>query len=338
MTALFTKRFSSVVLLGLLSVLLSAPSYAVTLKLASLLPDGTSQMQAMRAGGKKIEKLTEGRVVFKFYPGGVMGNDASVMRKMRIGQLHGGAFTSGTMADLYADAQIYSLPFLLKNKAEADHIRATFDAEIFAGLEKAGMVPVGLATGGFAYIMSQEPITHMAEFAGKKLWLPQDDKLVEVAIEEIGASGVPLGLGDVYTGLQTGLIDTVGTSPAGAIALQWYTQVKYVMDYPLGYLGGWLAIGKKALGKLSPADQKIVRTVWSEVYAQIDADTWADGGNAKQALKNQGITFVPVSPDDEANWQAATERTLERAGKAGAYNPATLKRLQAELERFRATQ
>lgn len=324
--------------LFLIMVLLAAalPSQATTLKIATLLPDGTSVMQAMRAGGKEIEGLTEGRVKFKFYPGGVMGNDASVMRKMRIGQLHGGAFTSGTMADLYPDAQIYSLPFLLNNKAEVDHIRGKFDAEIFAGLEKAGMVPMGLATGGFAYLMSQQPIRKMSDLGDKKLWLPQGDKLIGIAIEEIGANGVPLGLGDVYTGLQTGLIDTAGTSPAGAIALQWYTQVKYVTDYPLGYLGGWLAIGAKAWKKLSPADQKIVKDVWARVYAKIDSETWAGSDNAIDALKNQGIEFVPVDADDKLNWQAATERALLRAGEAGAYSPDTLVRLRDELERFRA--
>ncbi|MDD9893431.1 MAG: TRAP transporter substrate-binding protein DctP [Gammaproteobacteria bacterium] len=325
-------------LIAAVALCFSLPSHAVTLKIATLLPDGTSQMQAMRAGGKEIEALTEGRVKFKFYPGGVMGNDASVMRKMRIGQLHGGAFTSGTMADLYPDAQIYSLPFLLKNKAEVDHVRSKFDAEIFAGLEQKGMVPMGLATGGFAYLMSQQPIRRMADVQGKKLWLPQGDKLVESAIKEIGGNGVPLGLGDVYTGLQTGLIDTAGTSPAGAIALQWYTQIKYVTDYPLGYLAGWLAIGTKAWKKLTPADQKTVKTVWAKVYDQIDADTWAGADNAIDALKNQGVEFVPLDADDVMNWQAATERTLVDAGNAGAYNPETLVRLRDELERYRATQ
>ena len=80
----------------LLATALCAPSYAATLKIATILPDGTAAMQAMRQGGKEIEALTEGRVKFKFYPGGVMGNDASVMRKMRIGQLHGGLDTSIT--------------------------------------------------------------------------------------------------------------------------------------------------------------------------------------------------------------------------------------------------
>jgi len=312
------------------------PSHAATLKIATILPDGTAAMQAMRQGGKEIETLTEGRVKFKFYPGGVMGNDASVMRKMRIGQLHGGAFTSGTMAELYSDAQIYSLPFLVKSKAEVDYLRSKFDAEIFAGLEQAGLVPMGLATGGFAYIMSQAPISSLADIQGKKLWLPQGDKLVEIAIEEIGGNGVPLGLGDVYTGLQTGLIDTVGTSPVGAIALQWYTQVKYATDYPLGYLGGWLAIGAKAWRKLSPEDQKIVREVWRDTYAKMDQATWDDLSNARAALENNGVKFVSISPDDIPNWLAATERALARAGEAGAYNPATLQRLRDELERFRA--
>lgn len=321
------------VVCGLLFV--AAPSYAATLKIATVFPDGTSQIQAMRVGAKEIEQLTEGRVKFKFYPGGVMGNDASVMRKMRIGQLHGGAFTSGTMAEVYPDAQIYSLPFLLRNKAEVDAIRAQFDQEIFDGLEAKGIVPLGLATGGFAYLMSQEPIRNMADINGKKLWLPKGDKLVEAAIDEIGGNGVPLSLGDVYTGLQTGLVDTVGTSPAGAIALQWYTQVKYITDYPLGYLAGWLAVDAKAWKKVSPADQKVVRAVWEKVYADIDADGWASGENARQALVNQGIEFVPIDADDIPNWLDATERSLKRAGEAGAYKPATLMRLRDALERFR---
>lgn len=330
------RLISRVAVIALLATFV-LPAHAVTLKIATILPDGTAPMQAMRAGAKEIETLTEGRVTFKFYPGGVMGNDASVMRKMRIGQLHGGAFTSGTMADIYPDAQIYSLPFLMNNKGEVDHVRGKFDQEIFAGLEKAGMVPMGVATGGFAYIMSQDPIRSMSDIQGKKLWLPQGDKLVEIAIEEIGGNGVPLGLGDVYTGLQTGLIDTVGTSPAGAIALQWYTQVKYATDYPLGYLAGWLAIGKKGWAKISAADQKVVREVWRATYAKLDAATWADLVNAKSALANNGVTFVPVNADDVPNWQAATERTLQRAGAAGAYNPETLRRLRGELERYRAS-
>ncbi|MEW8584323.1 MAG: TRAP transporter substrate-binding protein DctP, partial [Candidatus Thiodiazotropha sp.] len=84
----------------LLSLLLLSPfSQAnTTLKIATLAPDGTSWMKEMRAAAKQIQQQTEGRVRIRFYPGGVMGNDNSVLRKIRVGQLHGGAVTGGGLS------------------------------------------------------------------------------------------------------------------------------------------------------------------------------------------------------------------------------------------------
>ncbi len=94
----------------LLVVGLAAPAQAVVLKVATLTPDGSSWMRKMRAGAEEVAQATDQRVRFKFYPGGVMGNDRAVLRKIRAGQLHGGAFSGGTLTGYYSDIQIYSLP------------------------------------------------------------------------------------------------------------------------------------------------------------------------------------------------------------------------------------
>ena len=125
-------------------------------KIATISPDGTFWMQEMRAGAEEIKKQTEGRVVFKFYPGGVMGNDESVLRKIRIGQLQGGAVTAGSLVSINPDISIYELPYLFDSLEQVDYVRSRMDDELTGTLENKGFVGFGLAEGGFSYMMSDQ--------------------------------------------------------------------------------------------------------------------------------------------------------------------------------------
>ena len=109
------------ILLLIVLLLGTAPSRALDIKIATLAPDGTLWMQEMRKGAEEIARRTDGRVVFKFYPGGSMGSDRNVLRKIRAGQLHGGMLTGGALSDIYTDAQLYGLPFLFRSYEELDY-------------------------------------------------------------------------------------------------------------------------------------------------------------------------------------------------------------------------
>ena len=126
------RRLIPLLLLAVLPLL----SHATTFKIASLAPDGTSWMKEMRAGAEEINRRTEGRVKFRFYPGGIMGNDKSVLRKMRVGQLHGGALSGGGMAMIYPEAQVYTIPFIFHDYDEVDYARKQMDPVLLAGLKK----------------------------------------------------------------------------------------------------------------------------------------------------------------------------------------------------------
>ena len=119
--------------------LLSSQANAVVLKIATLSPDGSNWMIAMRQGAKEVAKKTENRVRFKFYPGGIMGGDKAVLRKIRIGQLHGGILTSGSLSKFYHDLLVYNLPMVFKSFAEVDFVRKHMDMLIIDGLEKAAL-------------------------------------------------------------------------------------------------------------------------------------------------------------------------------------------------------
>jgi TRAP-type transport system periplasmic protein len=290
---------------------------AVTLKIATLSPEGSFWMEKMREGANEILKKTNNQVEFKFYPGGVMGDDRVVLRKIRLGQLQGGAVVSGSLASVYPDNQVYNLPFIFKSYEEVDSVRLKMDPVIKKGLEDSGFVVLGLAEGGFAYVMSQEPIRTIEDLQKQKMWIPDNDETSLETLRTFDVSPIPLSIADVRAGLQTGLINTVATSPIAAIALQWHTQVKYLTDIPLLYIYGILAVDRTAFLKLSPEEQQTVREVMGKAFNEIDHQNRIDNVKALDALGKQGITFIKLSAEALTQWETKSGTVSKRLVEKG---------------------
>jgi TRAP-type C4-dicarboxylate transport system substrate-binding protein len=323
---------TTALLLALLSV---ARAQAQDIKIATIAPDGTAWMQEMRRGAGEIAERTAGRVVFKFYPGGAMGNDKSVLRKIRAGQLQGGALTGGGLAEVYPDNQLYNLPLIFRSYEEMDYVRSKMDGLIGAGLEKHGYVSFGLAEGGFAYLMSSHPIRSVEDLKSEKVWIPEGDVVSRALLDALGISPIPLPLIDVLTGLQTGLISTVGASPTGAIALQWHTKIKYISDTPLMYFYGAMIIDRKAYEKLSPADQTVVQTVMREVFDKLNRQIRQDNEKARTALRQQGIEFLPLPPPEQEKLRKSAQQAIVKLGTSGVYSQEMFNTLQTYLGEYR---
>jgi TRAP-type transport system periplasmic protein len=318
--------------------LLSSQAHAQVLKIATLSPDGSNWMIAMRQGAKEVAKKTENRVRFKFYPGGVMGDDKAVLRKIRIGQLHGGILTSGSLSKFYPDIQVYSLPMVFKSFGEVDYVRKRMDRLMIDGLEKGGFVIFGLAEGGFAYLMSTTPVKNTDDLRKNKVWMPENDELGLATFKIMGSTPIPLPLAEVRIALQTGLINTVTASAIGAIALQWYTQVNYITNTSLMYLCGLLAIDKKAFKKISLADQQVVDNVMSRIYRQFDRENRKDNIKALEVLRKQGIKFVV--PDDKTleEWRGLALEVTGNLIDSGQISQEIVNTLQHNLKDFREKQ
>ncbi len=293
---------------------------AKTIKIATLSPEGTFWMKHMRVGAKEIKEKTQGRVKFKFYPGGVMGNDENVLRKIRIGQLHGASVTVGTLSQSTPDTTLYGLPYLFSSLDDAAEIRKTTDPMLSKEIEKNGFVNFGFAQGGFTYLMSKEPIRSLDDLRERKSWIPEKSDVGLAVYRYVGVSPISLPLSDVLTGLQTGLINTITTSPIGALALQWHTHIEYVTDQPLNYLTAMLTIDKKVFKKLSETDQAIVREVMEKVYRKIDQQNKLDNIAARKALINQGVKFIKLSEKDKEEWEKIDDFVINEMLKKYKYN------------------
>ena len=285
---------------------------AADLKIATVAPDGSHWMQEMRAGAEQIRMHTGGRVSIKFYPGGVMGNDAQVLRKIRVGQLQGGAFTAGGLAERYGGLNVYGIPLLFDSLDEVDAARARLDPKLIAGLEQAGFVCFGFVEGGFANVLSNEPIHTVDDMRRKKVWVPEGDQISFLAMQEMGLSPVVLPVTDVLTGLQTGLIEIAFASPVAALVLQWHTKVRYFTSFPLSYSMGVFAVDKGAFGQLSAEDQQTVREVMGQTMSGLDREARDDNRRAYETLLRSGLERVDVDSANIANWRKTIEGLYPR--------------------------
>ncbi len=311
-------------------------AHAIVFKIGTISPEGSAWMKIMSQGADLVEVKTDRRVRFKFYPGGVMGTDQAVLRKIRAGQLHGGAVVAGSLSGVYPDLTLYALPFTFDSLEEVDYVRERMDSKLMEGLEKSGFVGFGLAEGGFVYLMSKTPVQSVSDLSGLKVWVPDNDEISLEAVKAFEVSPIPLSIGEVRTGLQTGLVDTIGTSPIGAIALQWHTQVNYLMEVPLLYVYATLVLEKKAFDRLSPEDQAIMRETMADTFKKLDRINRKDNIEAVKALGNQGVEFVKPSAKTVDNWKTSVEGVPAALIEKGRLSRDLYETMKKNLSDFRS--
>jgi len=324
-------------LITMLALVIGSTASAATLKIATVTPEGSQWMTEMRESAKAIKERTDGRVQIKYYGGGVMGNDAKVLGKIRIGALQGGAFTPAALSDIYPDLNIYGMPLVFDSEEEAAYVRARIDDKLQQGLETAGFVNFGFAAGGFAIVMSNTPVKGLDDLKGKRVWVPEGDSISYASMEALSLAPVTLPLTDVLTGLQTGLIDIVAMSPIGALVLQWHTKIKYMTEIPLVYTVGFMAIDKRAFSKLSDADQQVVRDVMQETYEKFDRANLEDNREARDALLNTGIESVSFDAEEVARLRERLLESNRRLGREGAFNMALYDEMMSYVQEYRET-
>lgn len=317
---------------------MTQPAHAQELKLATLAPDGSNWMDEMRAAADRISERTDGQVRIRFYPGGVMGDAGAVLRRIRLGQLHGGAFTLGDLASVAPAADLYSLPFVFETLGEVEAVRKEFDPLILDALEEGGMIAPAISLGGFAYLFSRRRLPAREEDpidSGLRVWVPQGDDLSRKTLENAGTTPVPMPLAEVYTSLQTGAINTIANTPSATIILQWHTRLRYMLDMPLLMTAGTVAFDAGALDRLEDSHRELLLDEFGEVLGRIERSSHEDNSQALDALRDQGIEILVPDPAQSARWRELAEQTRHEFVDRGRLKLPHLELLQDRLEELR---
>ena len=330
-------------LAGLLLLSLSGQLYAktYTLKFATLMPTGTSWTKLLDEWVQEVEEKSGGRLKFKMYPGGVMGDEPDVLRKIRKGQLHGGMFTGYGIGRIYSPARVLEVPFLFKNTDESDYVRTEMMPELEKGFRESGFELLGWPEVGFIHFFSKHPITSMDDIRKLNIWLWQGDPLGEAFFKAAAIDPVPLSVIDVYTQLSArhGSIDTVYISSFGAIALQWYTKLNYASRIPFTNAIGGLVVSNRFFNKLPQDLQELLKTTGKRLGDDIRLRAREENEKSLAILEKNGIEFMFDWSDVDMNDMLEIRDLAARHLEDTNYIPAaTFARAQKLVTDFREQQ
>ncbi|MDF1578699.1 MAG: TRAP transporter substrate-binding protein DctP [Desulfurivibrionaceae bacterium] len=286
-------------------------------KIASLAPAGSVWANHFDNFSREITEKSNGEITFKVYPGGVMGDDRAMYRKMQIGQLHGGGFTMTGISEIIPDFRVLGIPVLFDSLQEVDKVTEALLPSFKKAFAEKNLSLVAMTEVGFVYTMSTVPIKDLDLLRKSKCWLPPNDPINQAFFEDIGISPIQLSIPDVLSSLQTGLIDTVFNSFYGAIVLQWFTKTSYITDAPFGYAYGALVFSKKAMDRLPPEYVAMIDELAEKHFSKLLADTRRSNEEALAALKQNGIKIIEPTPEALRQLKMHREKTVKKTiGKA----------------------
>jgi TRAP-type C4-dicarboxylate transport system substrate-binding protein len=299
---------------------------AVIIKFATLAPEGSTWMKTMHAIDAEVRKETSNRIGFKFYSGGVQGDEKDVLRKIRNGQLHGGGFTGYGLGSIAPKVRVLELPFLFESAGEIDFVRARLDSIFRATFEGRGMLLLGWADVGFIHIFSNRPISSPEDLKRAKMWIWSGDPLAELFFDAFGVSPIPLSVPDVLTSLQMGVIDAVYASPLACVAVQWFTRVKYMTDVPITYSIGAVLVSKKALRKVSREDIDKLLAISERELRKLTEKTRLQNIEAMDAIEREGIEVIRVEDNVRRSFFKLGKNAWSK-GEGRIYPPELLARI-----------
>jgi TRAP-type C4-dicarboxylate transport system substrate-binding protein len=279
----------------------SRPRYLF--KIASLAPEGSVWTKRFRDFAKEVEEKSGGEIGFKIYAGGVMGDDRSMYRKMRVGQLNGGGFTMTGISEVVPDFRALGIPFMFNSYDEVDRVKEKLLPRFEKEFDKKGMVLLAMSEVGFIYTMSTNSIATLTELKQSKAWAPEGDPISMVLLETVGVTPIPLSIPDVLSSLQTGLINTTFNSFYGSIVLQWFTKISYITDIPFVYAYGAFVLDRKTFSRLPPHYADMMKTAAQSHFEKLLADTRKSNEEARQVLIDNGITLVKPTPTTKSELQ-----------------------------------
>jgi TRAP-type C4-dicarboxylate transport system substrate-binding protein len=306
-----------------------------TIKFATQAPEGSAWIKVMEEYNADVQKLTNGNVKFKIYPGGIQGDELGVLRKIRFNVLQSAGFTGLGAGEILPEFRILEAPMLIQTYEEADYITSLLYDEFAKKFQENDFVLLGITEVGFVYVYGKEPIKSLSDLKHVKMWMWEGDPVAEAAFKALGANAIPLSITDVLTSLQTNLIDAVYTSPLACVTLQWYTRVKYMMNVPLTNSFGAILISKKAFDKM-PADyQKILLEKGKEHMARLVKLSRQANQESIELMKQNGIKVIDIPKENmPAFYEAAQEARRSLVGKL--YSAELLNRVETALQDLRA--
>lgn len=289
---------------GATAMVSAAP--ATVLKVALIVPRTATGALEEKKYNKRLGDLTGGQVQVRVYWGGAAGDEKDVVRKMRTGQIDVTALGLDVLSQFVREAMVLATPGLYSNYKQVDAVRKDLTPAFNEEAYKNGFKIMGWGDVGRLRLFSKQSVTHIGDFRRIRPWLYPESQMLKEFYKLVGATGVPLSIGEVYGGMQTGMIDTFWSTAVMAGALQWARTANYVSAEGLGFISGAFVIRRGAWDPLPEVAKKAIQDIADERREQAQQDIRKADDKAMAKLLSRGYT--PLRAADPTEWWEAGKK------------------------------
>jgi TRAP-type C4-dicarboxylate transport system substrate-binding protein len=306
------------------------------IKIATLAPKGSPWMVVLDKAAAEIKEKTSGRVTLKYFEGGQQGDERDAVRKVEGGQIDGAAVTSIGLSMIDESIRVLELPRMFATAEEVDYVADRMWPYFQQKFDKKGWKLNDRGEVGWIHFISKESIATLADIKKIPIWQWGDDKIVKSMFGKLGLKGVPLGVPEVDPSLTSNRIKAAYGSPVAAVALQWYSKVKYMSSMPMSFGIGATVVRTKTLDKLSAEDRKTVEEIGKSAAKKLRRTIRKSNEEAKTTMQRKGVTIVQTSPEVIKAFDDAAKGVWEELAAANVYSRAELAMVIKYRDEYRA--
>lgn len=280
------------------------------LKFAMLVPRTAELAMEEKKYNKRLAELTDNQVQVRVYWGGAAGDEQDVIRKMRSGQIDGSPLGLDVLSQFVRECLVLQTPGLFRNYEQVDAVRKALTPQFDEEAYRNGFKVTVWGDVGRLRLFSKKKISRVSDFKSARPWLYPASEMLKEFYAQIGATGVPLSIAEVYGGMQTGMIDTFWGTAALATALQWHRTAKFISAQGLGFINGAIVIRRAAWDPLPESGKKGMTDIVNERARKQQLEIRSVDDKIYATLLKRGYTAV--QSEDPGEWWEAGKALRRR--------------------------
>jgi TRAP-type C4-dicarboxylate transport system substrate-binding protein len=321
-------------LLFVLALTVSARS-APSLRVATIVPEGTPWARELRAWADAVERESKGEVAVQLILGGLAGDDLEVAERIRKGQLDG-ILSFGALCQKAAPSmRVLKIPGLFQSREEALYVIGQLKPRFDDEARKSGFVNLADGGAGAIIVFSRSPVRTLAELRALKLWVGRQDEFLASALTQLGLKVVPEQMRQVTGDIESGALDGFLAVPAAVLAWQWEKHARYFTDLKVSYLSSCLLVSNASFDSLSLEAQAAVRAAAARLLARSEEfGTQTDRALLGKLFVEHGMRAVTVDERFRSEFLEAARVVRERM--AGNLDPRLVPEVLRLLADYRA--
>lgn len=290
-------------LAALALALVATVAHAQTIKLGTLAPKGSPWWDILQDMGEDWSEASGGKVKVRIYPGGSIGDETDMVRKMLIGQLQGAVLTSEGLGRIVPELRVLQLPMVYRSDAELDYVHNSLKPDLEALFERRGYKLLNWGDIGWIRLFTRLPAPSPSDLEPMKLFCWTGDQTICDAWREQGFTPVPLAFTDIFSGLQSGMIDAVFSAPVPALSYQWFGLARNMTDVKVTKMFGATIMTLKAWRKIPEAACTGILRAAEIAGRRSEEKIRGFEVEAVKVMQQNGLTVHPITPELELAWE-----------------------------------